>query len=331
MNYRRFGNTELMVSEIGFGAWAIGGTAQVGGTEIGWGPSDDKLSNQALKSAENAGINFFDTADFYGLGHSETLIGKAFPNDQDIIVATKVGQRAGKNGNIEINYSKAYIMEACEKSLQRLKRDYIDYYQFHVAKAHHLKEGECIEAMELLREQGKIRYWGSSLNTFSPEPEAQLLMKLNKGQGFQLVFNLINQLALPIIRQASSKNYGIIARMPLQFGLLSGKIRPDKVFSKTDHRSYRLSSELIKKVLNILEQKVQAMAENYGTSLSSLALSYVLSFPEVSTVIPGIRTPEQVQLNTQGLVKLSVADRDYLENLAGTDWGEVLDIMRQMG
>ncbi|WP_215225066.1 aldo/keto reductase [Echinicola shivajiensis] len=331
MNYRKFGNTELMVSEIGFGAWAIGGTAQVGGIEIGWGPSDDKLSMKALKSAKNAGINFFDTADFYGLGHSETLIGKAFPNDQDIIVATKVGQRAGKNGNIEINYSKAYIMEACEKSLRRLKREYIDYYQFHVAKVQHLKEGECIEAMERLKEQGKIRYWGSSLNTFSPEPEAQLLIELNKGQGFQLVFNLINQLALPIIRQAAGKSYGIIARMPLQFGLLSGKIRPDKIFSKTDHRSYRLSSELVKKVLDILEQKVQAMAEKYGTSLSSLALSYILSFPEISTVIPGIRTPEQVQLNTQGLVKLSLEDRDYLENLADSDWGEVLDIMRQMG
>ncbi|WP_186755981.1 aldo/keto reductase [Echinicola salinicaeni] len=331
MNYRRFGNTELMVSEIGFGAWAIGGTAQVGGIEIGWGPSDDELSIKALNTAKSSGINFFDTADFYGLGHSETLIGKTFPNDQQILVATKVGQRVGKNGNIETNYSKAYILEACERSLRRLKRDYIDYYQFHVARVQDLKAGECIEAMEILKEQGKIRYWGSSLITFAPEPEAQLLMGENRGQGFQLVFNLINQLALPLIRQAASKEYGIIARMPLQFGLLSGKIKPDKVFPKTDHRSNRLSPALISKVLEILKQKVEPLAEKHNTSLSSFALSYILSYPEISTVIPGIRTPEQVLLNTQGLVKLSLEDRDYLEHLANSDWKAVLDIMHQLG
>ena len=93
MKYRKFGNTDLTVSEIGFGAWAIGGNAVVGGTPIGWGPADDNTSVAALRKSLDVGINFFDTADFYGLGHSEELIGKEFRNNKEVIIATKVGHR----------------------------------------------------------------------------------------------------------------------------------------------------------------------------------------------------------------------------------------------
>src|SRR5689334_567702 len=121
MNYRMFGTTDLRISEIGFGAWAIGGAATVGGIPIGWGDTDDQLSTKAIHAALDAGINFFDTADFYGLGHSETLLGEVLANEKDVIIATKVGQR-NVNEKIIIDYTKQYIRQACEQSLQRLKR-----------------------------------------------------------------------------------------------------------------------------------------------------------------------------------------------------------------
>ena len=171
MNYRKFGNTDMTVSEIGFGAWAIGGDAKVGNTPIGWGPADDEVSEKAIYAALDAGINFFDTADFYGLGHSEMLLGKTLKNERRAFIATKVGHRNIHN-QIVLDYSEKYIIQACENSLLRLQRDVIDYYQLHSARIPNLQNGECIVAMEKLKEQGKIKYWGLSLNTFVPEPEA---------------------------------------------------------------------------------------------------------------------------------------------------------------
>src|SRR4029079_11162476 len=201
MQYRKFGSTDLLVSEIGFGAWAIGGGAMIGNTSIGWGDADDAVSKQAIRTALNAGINFFDTADIYGLGHSEEIIGETIGNDREIVVATKVGNVA-RNNQFTIDYSKEYILTACEQSLTRLKRERIDYYQLHSARLDHLQNGECIEAMQELQKQGKIRYWGLSLNTFDPFPEADFLMQYALanarpddlvGRGFQLVLNILNQ------------------------------------------------------------------------------------------------------------------------------------------
>ena len=331
MNYRKFGNTDLMASEIGFGAWAIGGSANVGGVEIGWGYSDDKESEKALFAAVEAGINLFDTADFYGLGHSEELIGRILGKSQEVLIATKVGQKVGNDGTIQIDYSKEYLVEACENSLRRLKREVIDYYQLHVARVGHLEKGDCIEAMELLKQQGKIRYWGSSLVTFAPDPEAEFLMTAGRGNGFQVAFNLINQLGLPIIQEAGMNGYGIIARMPLQFGLLSGKMNVQTRFSKDDHRANRLTPEIIEAVNCVLNQQVMPLTEKYGTNLSSLALSFILGIKHVSTVIPGIRTAEQVKQNTSGLVQLEEDDQQFLRDLFDKDWVPILEKMYERG
>ncbi len=331
MEYRKFGSTDLMVSEIGFGAWAIGGSAEVGGVQIGWGPVDDQVSVEAIHAALEAGITFFDTADFYGLGHSEKIIGDTMGNSPEAVIATKVGQRVGADGKIEINYSKDYIISACEESLKRLKRDAIDYYQLHVARVEHLEQGECIEAMDVLQQQGKIRYWGHSLITFSPEPEADFLMQADKGHGFQLVLNLINQLSVPVMQNASAKGYGIIARMPLQFGLLSGKIKPTDTFAPDDHRAKRLTPSIIQNTLDVLRTEMVPVAKQYNTTLAGLALSFILGFKEVSTVIPGIRTPLQVKQNTGFLVKLSASDHQSLRALYTQKWSEVLDLIKNQG
>lgn len=327
MNYRKFGNTELMVSEIGFGAWAIGGGSMVGNTAIGWGESDDSCSKEAILQAMELGINFFDTADIYGLGHSEELIGNILGHKKDIVIATKVGNTA-RNNVFTFDYSKAYILDACEKSLKRLKRETIDYYQLHTARSSHLQEGDCIEAMQLLQQSGKIRYWGLSLNTYEPEEEASYLLENKLGSGFQLVLNILNQKALPIIKQAGNAGYGIIARMPLQFGLLTGKFDNGVNFPVNDHRKKRLTRDLVEGCNNQLKP-VWALCEKYHISKTALALSYILSYPEVSVVIPGIRTAEQATSNTKGLIQLAEEDKKLIEHLGTTSLVTLMDLIRQ--
>lgn len=330
MNYRRFGNTDLIVSETGFGAWAIGGPATVGNIPIGWGNTDDHESVSALQKAFEQGINFYDTADFYGLGHSEELIGTVFRNNKQAIIATKVGQKQGSTNMIEIDYSKDYLLNACEASLKRLQRDCIDYYQLHVANINHLQQGDCILAMDTLQQQGKIRYWGISLSTYNPFPEARFLLDHHLGNGFQLVFNIINQQAIGLFKEMHENGYGIIARMPLQFGLLSGKFTPATHFDENDHRSFRLSAEVIE-TSNRLLSKISHIAEKYGISNALLALSFALSFPEITTAIPGIRNAEQAVLNAAPLIQLHEDEKQYITGLFESDFRPLLKMMQLQG
>lgn len=320
----------MNVSEVGFGAWAIGGNTKVGDIAIGWGRADDLVSKKAIAAAIDAGINFFDTADFYGLGHSENLLGEALRNNSEIIVATKVGHR-NIDDAITLDYSKKYILEACEASLKRLRRETIDYYQLHSARLTHLQNGECIEAMQVLKQEGKIRYWGLSLNTFYPDPEAEFLIDNNLADGFQLVFNIINQRACNLINKAGEKGYGIIARMPLQFGLLTGKFSSSTSFSADDHRSVRLTPEVLRQTLSFLENEVWTIAKQEELNETQLALSFILSNIYVSTIIPGIRTPEHVEKNTSGLKKLSGENLDYLLSLAGKELKPIMELIEKAG
>jgi aryl-alcohol dehydrogenase-like predicted oxidoreductase len=329
MEYRKFGNTDLLVSEIGFGAWAIGGGAMIGTNSIGWGDSDDTVSVKAIHASLDAGINFFDTADIYGLGHSEKLLGKTVGQNKEVIIATKVGN-VSRNDQFTVDYSKEYIQTACEKSLQRLQRDVIDYYQLHTARLTHLQEGDCIETMQLLQQQGKIRYWGLSLNTFDPSPEANFLIEKKSGNGFQLVLNLLNQKALELFPSMAKNEYGIIARMPLQFGLLTGKFDTGTTFSSNDHRKNRLIASVIDAANKAL-QPVWNLCANYNCSKTQLAMSYILSYPEVSVVIPGIRTTQQVKQNTTGFFKLFPEDKLLIEQLGQRSFAEVMKLIQQQG
>ena len=329
MQYRKFGNTDLVVSEIGFGAWAIGGGAMIGSTAIGWGDTDDNVSIKAIHSALDTGINFFDTADIYGLGHSEELLGKTIGNKKEVIIATKVGN-VSRNDQFTVDYSKEYILGACENSLKKLRREAIDYYQLHSARMQHLQKGECIAAMQQLEQQGKIKYWGISLNTFDPLPEADFFIQNKIGNGFQLVLNLLNQKTLPLLKRSAEDGYGVIVRMALQFGLLTGKFDSEVNFSANDHRKNRLSKEVIDVSNNALEP-VWALCKKYNCTKTQLALSYILSYPEVSTIIAGIRTPEQVQLNTTGSFQLAKEDMQMIEHLGETDFTAVMNLIQQQG
>jgi aryl-alcohol dehydrogenase-like predicted oxidoreductase len=325
MNYRKFGKTNLLVSEVGFGAWGIGGPAMVGDVAIGWGDVNDDTSIKALHRALELGINFYDTADFYGFGHSEELIGKVFGNRDDVIVATKVGHRVEKDV-IVLDYSKEHIIKSCERSLRRLKREKIDYYQLHSAKIQHLEDGQCIDAMEELKSNGKILYWGISLNTFNPYPEAEFLLQRNFADGFQLVLNIINQRSLNLIEKSKEKEYGVIARIPLQFGLLTGKFSKEKRFKKNDHRYFRLPPEFLTELLESLDD-VWNIQEKYKISRTSFALSFVLSVDGISTVIPGIKTPEQAELNTNDIMKIDKEDMSIIHRLFESKFNMLVDKM----
>lgn len=330
MNYRKFGKTDLEVSEVGFGAWGIGGPAMAGDIPIGWGDVKDDESIDALKTAFNRGINFYDTADFYGLGHSEELIGKVFGNSDKVVIATKVGHKLAADRSILLDYSEDYILSACEKSLKRLKREVIDYYQLHSAKLNHLKQGECIEAMEKLRKEGKIRYWGLSLNTFNPNPEAEYLMNNDLADGFQLVLNILNQRANNLVESAGKSGYGIIARMPIQFGLLTGKFTKETRFDKNDHRYFRLTPEILSVSLDALKE-LDPILKKYNISKTSVALSFILSYKNVSTVIPGIKTSGQVVKNTEDLLQLEENDFKLIQELYESTFTDVIDIMEKQG
>ena len=263
------------------------------------------------------------------MGHSEEILGKALRNDDSLIIATKVGNVA-RNDQFTIDYSKDYILKACEQSLKRLRRETIEYYQLHSARVDHLQNGDCIEAMQQLQKQGKIRYWGLSLNTFDPLPETDLLMPRNLGNGFQLVLNILNQKALPVIREANKNGYGVIARMPLQFGLLTGKFDVQSTFPVNDHRHNRLTKEVISNSNEALKP-VWELCQKYKLTKTQLALSYVLSYPWVSTIIPGIRTPEHVIQNTTGLARLDNADMKMIEGLGKTDFVATMELIQKQG
>jgi len=329
MQYRKFGNTDLRVSEVGFGAWAIGGGAMIGQTAIGWGDVDDNDSVAAIKKSLDLGINFFDTADIYGLGHSETILGKTISKEKEVLIATKVGN-VSRDEKFTIDYDPDYILKACEASLRRLKRDHIDYYQLHSARMEHLQSGLCIAAMNQLQKEGKIRYWGLSLNTFEPLPEAEYLLQNNAGSGFQLVLNILNQKGLPLLKASAQKGFGIIARMPLQFGLLTGKFDKSIAFSENDHRKNRVTPAIVEACAKALEP-VWALCNKYGCTKTQLALSYILSYPEVSVVIPGIRSAAHATDNTSGLFKLDGKDRELIEGLGEMEFGVIMEMIRKQG
>jgi len=194
----------------------------------------------------------------------------------------------------------------------------------------HLQKGECIAAMQQLEQQGKIKFWGISLNTFDPLPEADFFIQNKIGNGFQLVLNLLNQKTLPLLKRSADDGYGVIVRMALQFGMLTGKFDSEVNFSANDHRKNRLTKDVIEASNNALNP-VWALCKKYNCSKTQLALSYILSYPEISTIIAGIRTAEQVQLNTTGLFQLDSDDRSVIEQLGTTDFVQVMHLIQKQG
>jgi aryl-alcohol dehydrogenase-like predicted oxidoreductase len=295
VHYRKLGNTDITVSEIGFGAWAIGGAADAAGTPLGWGRTNDDDSLAAIRRARELGVTFFDTADSYGFGRSESLLGIVLSRRRDeVVIATKVGNARGPDGRIGKDFTRAHISHAVDGSLKRLRTDYIDLYQLHNPTLDDLRRDDLHEAMDRLQEVGKIRYWGVSVTT--PEEGIEVIRN-NWGYALQVLYNVLNQAPEKgLFPLAKEKGYGIIARVPLASGLLSGKFRPDTVFSGDDVRQNFLTPKRLEEVLSRVDE-AKSIIGGTARSLAEGALRFTLAADAVSTVIPGAKNVRQVEMN----------------------------------
>jgi myo-inositol catabolism protein IolS len=292
MEYRQLGQSDLRVSEIGFGAWAIGGDA--------WGPVDDTNSISAMNHALDLGINFIDTADVYG--HSETLVAKVIQGRRDqVIVATKGGLMGHhRDPQREPVYDRPEkVIAACEASLRRLATDYIDVYFCHIWWDKAEETEAFMQAFEHLKRDGKVRVVGVSTDDFA------YIKHFNRDGGIDVVqveYSILNRKAeheiLPYLQQ---HDIGAVIRGPLQKGLLTGKFTLDSQFPAGDIRQdwpgqawYRESLEIVDH-LRALERPDQ--------TLGQLALRFVLNHPAVSVAIPGAKTPAQVEINAAASVR----------------------------
>jgi len=295
MQYRELGKTHIKVSEVGFGAWAIGGAAEVAGVPIGWGRSSDDESLAAIRRARELGVTFFDTADSYGFGRSESLLGIVLSRTRhEAVIATKVGVVRDVNGRLTKDFSKQHIFDAVNGSLKRLRTDYIDVYQLHNPTLDDLRRDDIHEAMDRLQEVGKIRFWGVSVTT--PEEGLEVI---RKGWGYvlQVLYNILNQApAQELFPLAKEKGYGIVARVPLASGLLTGKFRNDTVFAQDDIRQNFLTPKRLEEVVPRVDE-AKAIIGGSAKSLAEGAIRFVLANDAVSTVIPGARNTRQVEMN----------------------------------
>jgi len=291
MKYRKLGSTGLEVSEIGFGAWGIGGSVN---GDIAYGPTNDRESELTIRRAFDVGVTFYDTSDFYGFGRSEQLIGRVL-NDvrEQVIIATKVGLLDADGA---MDFSGKHIRSAVEKSLKRLHTDYIDLYQLHSPPIHIFKQDDRIlELLHSLKEEGKIRAFGISVR--SPN-DGLIVIKKYSFKVLQVNFNMIDQRAIDngLFSLCEKQGVGIINRTPLCFGLLTGKYSGSEDFDTFDHRS-KWPSEQIKQWAGAYKHFSDALINNEKQSQAQLALRFCLTYPCISSVIPGMLTRQHVEEN----------------------------------
>ncbi|HEV8509045.1 MAG TPA: aldo/keto reductase [Gemmatimonadales bacterium] len=289
MNRRTLGRTGLSVSEIGFGAWAIGGNA-FGNS---YGPTDDGESQRAIRKAFDLGCNFFDTADVYGHGHSEELLGAALHDVRDqVIIATKVGGNFYDH-DIHMDFTPAYLRFAVERSLGRLRTDRIDLLQLHNPPINLISAMETYEPLEAMKREGLIRFYGVSVH---PPEEGLAAVQATMPDTVQIVYNLARREAEDtFLPTAQAANVGVIAREPLANGFLAGRYHPESTWERGDIRS-RMPRPYVTQ-LAALGQRVRELAGKSGMTAAQLALKFVLDRPEVACAIVGMKTVQHVEEN----------------------------------
>lgn len=298
MKYRQLGNTELKISELSFGTWAIGGA---------WGKTNDDEALKGLEKAMAEGVNFFDTADVYGDGHSEELLARATKGkEHEIFIATKFC-RSKDIFDLE-TYTEKMVREFCEGSLKRLQRDSIDLYQIHCPPLDILKNGDVFNVLDKLQAEGKVRHYGVSVETVE---EGLFCLENTNVKALQVIFNIFRQKPQEtLFPLAKEKGVGILARIPLASGLLTGKFSEESTFEEDDHRHFNRNGEAFnvgetfaglefRKGIE-LSRKLQWISENRG-NMSRAALRWVLDNPYITTVIPGFKTEKQVEDNLQAI------------------------------
>jgi aryl-alcohol dehydrogenase-like predicted oxidoreductase len=288
MNKRQLGKDGPMLSEIGLGAWAIGGA-----WEWGWGPQQDKDSIATIQKALELGINWIDTAPVYGLGHSEKIVSQAIERKRhEVFIATKCGLVWNELGKVRNNNRPDSIPQQAEDSLRRLNTDHIDLYQIHWPDSR-TPVDESWEAMVKLKEQGKVRFIGVSNFEVNLLDKCQKIAHVNS---LQPPYSLLDRRAEDKLLAWCRKNrVGVVAYSPLQSGLLTGKF--DKTRLTSDdwrHKSAEFKEPQLHKNLQFVE-KLRPIADKYNKTITQLAIAWVLAHPAMSSAIVGARRPEQVE------------------------------------
>lgn len=294
MKFRNFDAGSEPVSEIGLGTWQLGAD---------WGDLDDTTAERILDEAVDSGVTFFDTADVYGTGLSETRIGRFIKSRPDkLFIATKLGRfpEPGRQANISLKQFRLHT----ENSLQRLGVDALDLTQVHCLPTEVLQQGDLFEWLRALKKEGKIKRFGLSVESME---EARICLEQDGVSSLQIIFNIFRQKPITeLFAEAKAKDVALIVRLPLASGLLSGKFKPISTFPESDHRNYNQNGDQF----NIgetfaglpfakgveLSDKLKSLTPE-GMTLAQMALRWVLDFEAVTVVIPGATTPEQAKLN----------------------------------
>lgn len=293
MRYRKLGRTQLEVSEIGYGAWGIGGAM--------WPDSKDDTSNEALEKAVSLGLTFIDTALAYGDGHSEQLVGQVRKRHPKILVATKIPPKnyrwpARPGVPLSDCFPTDWIMQCTERSLKNLGVDTIDVQQLHVWSPEWTANDEWREAAAQLKKQGKVRFFGVSVNDHQPSSVMEVL-RTGLIDTIQVIYNIFDQSPGDgLLALCKELNVGVIARVPFDEGGLTGNIKPGVTFPEGDWRHRYFSGDRPRQVFERVE-KLRADVAGHTKSLTEAALRFCLSDPAVSTVIPGMRRPVYAEQN----------------------------------
>jgi len=307
---RALGRTGLEVSEVSFGTWALGGD---------WGDVPEADGVAGLHAAIEAGVNLFDTADVYGRGRAEELLGRVVGHRPEILIATKFCR--WDDFEDPSTYLEARVRAYCEASLRRLERESIDLYQVHCPPTEVIERGEVFDALRTLQREGKIREFGVSVETAA---QGRLALQHDGVAALQMIFNIFRQnLVEELFPEVEAAGDGILARVPLASGLLTGKFTASSTFPPEDHRMYNRGG----KSFNVgetfagvpfelgveLAKELQWITDGRGT-MAAAALRWVLDDPHVSAVIPGFKSVRQVDQNlAAATVKpFSPQDRDRL-------------------
>jgi len=321
MNKRTFGKSNLVVSEIGLGCWQLGGAD--------WGNLDDDRAFAILAAAAEAGVTFLDTADVYGGGRSESLIGRFLKQRKEtFFVATKLGRMADLYPNL---YTEQGVRAATEASLKRLQVEALDLTQLHCVPPAVLERGEIFDWLRTLQKEGKIKQFGASVESMD---EAMTCLAQPGFGSLQIIFNMFRQKPITtIFDEARRKQVAIIVRLPLASGLLGGKMTKAQTFGANDHRNYNRDGQKFnvgETFAGLPFEKGVELADKLkplvpaGWTLADLAQRWILDFPAVTTVITGASRPEQAAANAAVAklpalsVELHQRLRDfYLKSVAG--------------
>lgn len=294
MKFRTFGSTGWEVSEVGLGCWQLGDTT--------WGPVSEESARTILREAYAAGVTFFDTADVYGDGRSERLVGEFLreTNDARVKVATKVGRR----GIYPDKITKQSLNDAVDACLSRLKMERLDLVQLHCIPSKLMSDGEVFGWMSDLRDAGKLAHYGASVESLE---EAHFCLRDPGLASLQIIFNIFRQHAIEgLFEDAAKRNVAVIVRLPLASGLLAGKMTRDTRFAEGDHRNFNrdgaafnvgetFSGLEFERALDLVEELRSLLPQ--GIPMAQAAQRWILDHPEVTTVITGASRPGQAAAN----------------------------------